>query len=256
MCDTRYNGIVTSQDIVLMARQRAGLTQEQLALRSGHPRETIARWENGAQEPSLSSLQRVIESCSLDLVISLSRLDRSLDEAIGDQREVRPVERLRRLMPGESAREALRALRWLARSRTPAIVVNAVAEILQGGPQRLDSSHVDVVAADPVGLEIEMRNSKLIAVDTAERWAETERREPWALPGGGTIVLVRDLPGTLGYSDLRRNLREVDIGHGATVEVAHPRDLLRAAEASDRDTARARAPALRALVSHETRQRG
>lgn len=243
---------MTSQDVVLMARQRAGLTQEQLAARSGHPRETIARWESGAQEPSLASLQRVVEACDLDLVISLARLDRSLHEVVGDQLELRPPERLRRLMAAESAREALRALRWLARARTPAIVVNAVAEILQGGPQRLDSSHVDAVAADPVGMEIEMRKAKLIAVDTAERWADTERREPWALPGGGTIVLVRDLPGTLGYTDLRRNAQTIDIGHGATVQVAHPRDLLRAAEASGREAARARAPALRALVSHKT----
>jgi transcriptional regulator with XRE-family HTH domain len=235
-----------------MARQRAGLTQEQLAARSGHPRETIARWETGAQEPSLASLQRVIEACDLDLVVSLARRDRSLHEAIADQLELRPSERLKRLMPGEPARDALRSLRWLARSRTPAIVVNAVAEILQGGPQRFDSSHVDVVAADPVGLEREMRDAKLIAVDTAERWADKERREPWALPGGGTIVIVRDLPGTLGYPDLRRSARHVDIGHGAAVQVAHPRDLLRAAEASDRDTARARAPALRALVSNGT----
>jgi transcriptional regulator with XRE-family HTH domain len=233
-----------------MARQRAGLTQEQLAARSGHPRETIARWESGAREPSLASLQRVVDACDLDLVISLARRDPSLDEAIADQLELSPAERVKRLMPGRAAREALRALRWLADARTPSIVVNAVGDILQGGPQHVDSNHVDIVAADPVGMDIEMRHAKLIPVDTAERWADTERREPWALPSGGTIVLVRDLPGTLGYADLRRNAREVEIDDGATVQVAHPRDLLRAAEASGRAAARARAPSLRALVSH------
>jgi transcriptional regulator with XRE-family HTH domain len=241
---------VTSQDIVLIARQRAGLTQEQLASRSGHPRETIARWENGVREPSFASLQHVVEACGLDLVVSLSRLDRSFEEVITDQLEISPPARLKRLMPASAAREAVHALRWVARARTPAVVVNAVAEILQGGPQRFDTSHVDIVSADPVGMELEMRAAKLIAVDTAERWADTERREPWALPGGGTIVLVRDLPGTQGYADLKRNAKEIALIDDARVLVAHPRDLLRAAEASDRETSRARAPALRALISH------
>jgi hypothetical protein len=98
-------------------------------------------------------------------------------------------------------------------------------------------------------MEHEMREAGLTAVDTEERWADVDRREPWTLPNGGTIVLVQDLPGTLGYPDLRRSAREVEIGDAGSIEVAHPRDLLRAADASTRESDRARVPALRVLLS-------
>jgi transcriptional regulator with XRE-family HTH domain len=238
-----------SRDVVRIARQRAGLTQQQLAGRSGHPRETIARWETGAREPSLTSLQGVVAACDLDLVINLARRDRTLDTLVADQLELLPLDRLKQLLPGVAGRESLRALRWLARAESPAIAVGAIAGVLQGEPQRPGSGHVDVVASDSFAMEHEMREAGLTAVDTEERWADVDRREPWTLPNGGTIVLVQDLPGTLGYPDLRRSAREVEIGDAGSIEVAHPRDLLRAADASTRESDRARVPALRVLLS-------
>ena len=67
-----------------IARQRAGLTQQQIAERSGHPRETIARWENGTREPSLATVAALIEACDLDLVIRLSERDPSFAELVAD----------------------------------------------------------------------------------------------------------------------------------------------------------------------------
>ena len=45
------------------ARRRAGLTQRQLAARSGVPQATIARIEAGRSEPRFALLQRLLREC-------------------------------------------------------------------------------------------------------------------------------------------------------------------------------------------------
>jgi transcriptional regulator with XRE-family HTH domain len=234
---------------VRIARQRAGITQRQLADRTGRPRETIARWESGAMEPSLAALNEVVEACELDLVVHLTRRDTSLDELVEDQLAVSPAARLERLLPGAAKREALRALRWLARARSPAIVIGDIAAALQGAPQHPRDSHVEFVSGDPVAMEREMRDGGLDPFDTDERWADVDRRAPWLLPGGGTVVLASNVPGTDDYRDLRRAARTVDLPRGEHIAAAHPRDLLRIAEASIHEDDWARAPGLRALLA-------
>jgi transcriptional regulator with XRE-family HTH domain len=239
---------MTSRDIVRIARQRTGLTQQQLADRSGHPRETIARWETGAREPSLSSLRKLAEASDLDLVIHLAQRDPSLGEAVDDQLERTPTERLGRLLPSAAYDETIHALRWLAGARTPAIVIGAVAAALQGAPQRPGSGRVEFVTADPFAMEGEMRNGGLVASDTDERWADVDARALWTLPEGGTIALASNVPGTGDYADLRRSAQTVELDGTTPVRVAHPRDLIRMADASPREAERARAPGLRALL--------
>lgn len=241
---------MSSRDIVRIARQRAGITQQQLADRSGHPRETIARWETGAREPSLATLKALVAACDLDLVVHLARKDSSLEELVADQLELTATERLERLMPATAADDALRALRWLAAARTPVIVIGGLAAVLQGGPQQPGDGQVEFVSGDPYAMEAELRAAGLIPSDVAERWADVDRRAPWALPDGGTIVLASNVPGTGDYRDLRRSARTVQLDDGASIRVAHPRDLLRMADASSRESERARVPGLRALLSH------
>lgn len=48
--------------ILSAARTRTKLSQEALAERSGVNRVSIARFENGAREPTLSTLKRLVES--------------------------------------------------------------------------------------------------------------------------------------------------------------------------------------------------
>jgi transcriptional regulator with XRE-family HTH domain len=240
---------VRSRDIVRIARQRAGITQQQLADRSGHPRETIARWETGAREPSLATLKVLVAACDLDLVIHLAQKDPSLDALVADQLALTPTERLGRLMPTAVSDDALRALRWLADTRTPIIVIGGVAAVLQGGPQQPRDGQVEFVSADPFAMEAQMRVAGLTPIDTDERWAEIDRRAPWDLPDGGTIALASNVPGTRDYPDLRRSARSVQLDDGTRVPVAHPRDLLRMADASPRESERARVPGLRALLS-------
>jgi transcriptional regulator with XRE-family HTH domain len=239
-----------SRDIVRIARQRAGITQQQLAERSGHPRETIARWETGAREPSLATLNAVVAACDLDLVIHLARKDPSLGELVADQLELTATERLGRLMPATARDDALRALRWLAKARTPAIIIGGVAAALQGGPQRPSDGQVEFVSGDPYAIETEMREAGLTPIDTDERWADVDRRAAWTLPDAGTIVLASNVSGTGDYRDLRRGARTVQLDDGTSIRVAHPRDLLRMADASPRESERARVPGLWALLSH------
>jgi transcriptional regulator with XRE-family HTH domain len=238
-----------SADIIRIARQRAGLTQQQLADRAGHPRATIARWETGVREPSLATLEGVVAACDLDLVIHLAKRDPSLQELVADQLELAAGERLRRLMTAAAARDAQRALRWLAAARTPTIAIGGVAAALQGAPQRPAGAQVEVVSGDPFALEGELEQGGLVPTDTDDRWAATDRRATWALPKGGAIVLATDVAGSGDYADLRRSADSVALDGATSVAVAHPRDLLRLADASPRESERARVPGLRALLS-------
>src|SRR3954451_19412402 len=46
---------VRGADLIREARTRAGLTQDELAERSGRPRSLIARWEQGSVSPSIDN---------------------------------------------------------------------------------------------------------------------------------------------------------------------------------------------------------
>lgn len=51
------------------ARRRAGLTQRQLAEKTGLPQSTIGRIESGATDPRLSTLRRLLRACGFDLEV-------------------------------------------------------------------------------------------------------------------------------------------------------------------------------------------
>jgi transcriptional regulator with XRE-family HTH domain len=68
-------------DLIREARLRAGLTQYQLAERSGRERSVIARWEQGAVSPSFDNLLEVIEACGFDLPLVLVHR-----ESLGEER--------------------------------------------------------------------------------------------------------------------------------------------------------------------------
>ena len=130
-------------------------------------------------------LSALVAACDLDLVIHLPRGDPSLEESVADQLELTAGERLARLMPATTRDDAIRALRWLAEARTPAIVIGGVG-------------------------------------DVDERWADVDRRAPTALPNGGTMVLASNVPGTGDYRDLRRGAWTVELDDGTSVRGRPP----------------------------------
>ncbi len=61
------------------ARLRAGLTQQELADRSGRKRGVIARWEQGTVAPSAETLIELVRACGFDLPLGSSRTPASVD---------------------------------------------------------------------------------------------------------------------------------------------------------------------------------
>jgi transcriptional regulator with XRE-family HTH domain len=98
---TVYDQLVTSGTLIRQARTRAGLSQVQLAEKSGKDRAQIARWERDAVTPSLETLRDLLRTCGFDLDLSLvpyrgpdsrleTRLEKSLDRT--------PQERLQTML--------------------------------------------------------------------------------------------------------------------------------------------------------------
>ena len=237
-----------SADIVRMARDRAGLTQAELAARSGFSRETIARWESGARDPTLASLQDLVASAGLELVVGITAEDEALEQLASQQLDLSPRDRLASLLTAAQLRRTLDVLAWLQSSAGRHIVIGGVAAALQGGPQRPGEGLVDVAAADHDAFVDELNDSGLVPVDAPTRWASEDRRWPWKLRSGGSIVLASRIPGSGDFKDLRRSSRELAVDKSVVIAVAHPRDLLRLAEASARPEERSRVPGLRALL--------
>jgi transcriptional regulator with XRE-family HTH domain len=238
-----------SRDIVRIARQRAGLSQEQLGLRSGIHRGVIGRWERGDSEPSLRALRKLVAACELELVLRLATSDPSLDEAVDEQLARIPTERLELLLPPDLVGEALESLRWLAGVETPAILIGNVAAVLQGAPQRTDTAVVEIVSRDSVATENELRAAGFEPTDTEARWRDADRRSQWTRSTEATVELASAVPGTTDYRDLGESAETFALDDGTEIVVAHPRDLLRIAEASPSESARARVPGLEAVLA-------
>jgi transcriptional regulator with XRE-family HTH domain len=81
-------------DVLSAARLRAGLTQRELAERAGTSQSTVNRYEKGAVEPSLATLQRLVEACGLELRISLAEPDGHDEQLARLMLALSPAERL------------------------------------------------------------------------------------------------------------------------------------------------------------------
>jgi transcriptional regulator with XRE-family HTH domain len=51
------------------ARERAGLTQQQLAERSGIAQSTISAYESGKREPGVDALERLLDAAGYELTL-------------------------------------------------------------------------------------------------------------------------------------------------------------------------------------------
>lgn len=84
--------------LIREARLRAGLTQTELAERTGRERSVIARWEQGAVSPSVDNLLAIVEACGYDLPLMLIPRDTSQHETLDEMRMLSPERRLERFL--------------------------------------------------------------------------------------------------------------------------------------------------------------
>ena len=80
------------------ARLRAGLTQQQLAERTGRDRAVIARWEQEVVAPSLETLIDLLRACGFDLELVLVPYETDRNERLTANLKLSPERRLQRLV--------------------------------------------------------------------------------------------------------------------------------------------------------------
>jgi transcriptional regulator with XRE-family HTH domain len=87
-----------SADLIREARLRAGLTQYELAERTGRERSVIARWEHGAVAPSIETLLELVRACGFDLPLELVPYEPSEQERLRKNALLSPERRLQRFL--------------------------------------------------------------------------------------------------------------------------------------------------------------
>ena len=80
------------------ARLRAGLTQTELAERTGRDRSVIARWEQAVVAPSLDTLLELVRACGFDLPLELVPYDDERLDRLRKNLLLSPERRVRRLI--------------------------------------------------------------------------------------------------------------------------------------------------------------
>lgn len=80
------------------ARLRAGLTQHQLAERTGRDRAVIARWEQEVVAPSLETLVELLRACGFDLELVLVPYETERNESLQANLKLSPERRLEQLV--------------------------------------------------------------------------------------------------------------------------------------------------------------
>ena len=77
---------------------RAGLTQQQLAERTGRDRAVIARWEQEVVAPSLETLVDLLRACGFDLELVLVPYETDRNERLTANLKLSPERRLQKLV--------------------------------------------------------------------------------------------------------------------------------------------------------------
>jgi transcriptional regulator with XRE-family HTH domain len=87
-----------SGDVIREARLRAGLSQHELAARSGRDRSVIARWEQGAVSPSLETLLEIVRACGFDLPLELVPYERAALDRLQQNARLSSERRVQRML--------------------------------------------------------------------------------------------------------------------------------------------------------------
>ena len=68
--------------LIRRARNRAGLTQAELARRLETKQPVVARWESGARSPAYDTVLRALSACGFDIETVLTPADPQTDAQI------------------------------------------------------------------------------------------------------------------------------------------------------------------------------
>ncbi len=240
--------------LIREARLRAGLTQQELADRSGRKRSVIARWEQGSIEPSLETFLEIIAVCGFDLPIELAPRDDSLDERLRKNALLSPERRAQQALeasPSHSRFDPYAILSALERARARYILIGAFARIVQGADETTASIDLAPSARGDNLRRVALALGELDAQPTA---TESDLRAPSAefRTPVGTVTIETEPAGTRGgYDDLRRAATREPIGKGLRVSVASIGDLARMLAAVGRETELPKLTALRRLQKFE-----
>jgi transcriptional regulator with XRE-family HTH domain len=188
---------VRARDVIVVARRRAGLSQQELGDRLGRPQSTIGRWETGAIDPGFDAVVDAVRACGQQLTMGLASADDSWVPLIFEQLQRTPAQRLAHVGGGDR----VAVLDELASASARAIIVGETAGALHGWPLLLPPGPVDVVAHP----------------DDRAAVASDQR-----------LRVLEEPPGTFGYRDLARSAQPLDLDDGP-VQVAALVDLLRIA---------------------------
>lgn len=96
---------VRSADLIREARLRAGLTQYELAERTGRERSVVARWEQGAVAPSIETLLELVRACGFDLPLELVPHEPFAHERLRKNALLSPERRAQRFLRTHSRAE-------------------------------------------------------------------------------------------------------------------------------------------------------
>lgn len=77
---------------------RGGLTQYELAQRSGRDRSVIARWEQGVVAPSVETLVELVRACGFDLPLELVPYEGAGRERLRKNALLSPERRVQRML--------------------------------------------------------------------------------------------------------------------------------------------------------------
>lgn len=248
-----------SATLIREARLRAGLTQQELADRSGRKRSVIARWEQGAIEPSLETFLEIIAICGFELPTELVARDDSANDRLQKNALLSPERRVQRALKASAPDppfDPYAILASLERQQTAYVVIGSFARIVQGAEETADG--VDIAPS----LRSDNRHRLARALtdlgaarpDSQPALDETDIHEVLTEFGSskGKLKVVPEPAGTRGgYDDLRRAATREPIGKGLRVPTASTPDLARMLAALGREQDVPKLIALRRLQALE-----
>jgi transcriptional regulator with XRE-family HTH domain len=241
--------MITASHVLAEVRCR-GVSQAELAARSGVARETLSRWASGVQDPGLGTLARVVAAAGLELEVRVRPADEQLVEMVLSQRDLGPTDRLKTVV-GDQWPACRSALRLAAAVGDVGVMIGPVAAALRGSPTPLPLPRVDLLVPED---DVEDARRRLrdggAAAQADLELVEREQREVWSA-GRGRLTVRSSTPGIDSSEAVRSRAHPVGLTQedAGVVWVALVEDLLDIARASPwRDEADA-IPGLRAVLT-------